>query len=273
MSSTILATLAVNAVDMNGYFSRTLLGELFFGVKEDIQVCPENMALVTQALVPFCIDMYEASASDTCVYTDPKDEDETLLNLLDTDCIAESRGNAIPWRYVSHEQAQNACSASGKRLPTASEWYKAALGTPDAELGWNEESCNVANNRADGVSNTGSGMRCVSDAGAYDMVGNVWEWVAETIEKGDWNGRVLPGTGFVSGVDVDGIAYTTESAKNEVFNNDRFWIDQNIHAGILRGGYFSSQSQSGVYATYVASPPTFTGTAVGFRCVATANQN
>jgi formylglycine-generating enzyme required for sulfatase activity len=273
VSSTILTTLAVNAVDMNGYFSHTMLGGLFFGVEEKIErVCPNNMTLVTQALVPFCIDVYEASPSETCPYHDPKNEGETMLNFTNTECVAVSKPNSMPWRNITLDQAQQACSRSGKRLPTTGEWYKASLGTPDSNDGWNEEHCNVANNRSDGVSVTGSGMRCISDAGVYDMIGNVWEWVHATVTNGNFGERALPTTGFVTGVDVDGLAYETNSAKESMFNNDRFWIDSTIVAGIMRGGYYNSQSQAGIYSAYIASPPTFSGEAVGFRCVVSIMQ-
>jgi formylglycine-generating enzyme required for sulfatase activity len=271
-SSTILATLAVNAVDMSGYFSHTMLGALLFSVEEEKkEPCPENMVLVTQALTPFCIDAYEVSAGKKCTYTNPTGENETVLNLANRECAPVSEPNSMPWRFVTMTQAEQACSRAQKRLPTANEWYKASLGTPDQNSGWTEESCNVAHNRADGVSKTASGMRCISDAGAYDMVGNVWEWVAETVDKGVWDGRVLPMTGFVQGVDVHGIAYTTESAQVENFGNDRFWLDSGIYAGVMRGGYYNSQGQAGLFSTYAASPPTFSGDAVGFRCVVTPN--
>lgn len=272
VSSTILTTLAVNAFDMSGYFSQALLGRLFFASEEKTTMCPENMTLVSQALTPFCIDMYEASADNRCFFKDPKGESETTLNLSNTECKAVSKTNVFPWRNISLDQAQQACSRAGKRLPTAGEWYKAALGTPDTNSGWTEENCNVANNRADGISVTGGGMRCISDAGAYDMVGNVWEWVEETVSNGTFGDRTLPQTGFVSGVDVDGIAFETNTGKESMFNNDRFWLDSTIHAGIMRGGYYNSQSQAGVYATYIGSPPTFSGEAVGFRCVVSVSQ-
>jgi len=270
VSSTILATLAVNAVDMRGHFADTLLGNLFKVIsQEEIGPCPENMTLVTQALVPFCVDMYEASVGDSCTYTEPTSVEQTELNLVDNDCVPVSEPNMLPWRFVTQQQAQRACSRADKRLLTAGEWYKAALGTPDPKGGWLEDHCNVARNRADGADGTGAGIRCVSDAGVYDMVGNVWEWVEETVHEGNWDGRLLPQGGFVSGADIDGIAYETSSAQQELFNQDRFWSDSTIHAGVMRGGYFASNGGAGVFATYAASPPTFSGDAVGFRCATT----
>jgi len=271
VSSTILATLSVNAVDMSGYFSRTMLGALLFSSAKSTapQLCPHNMVLVQQALTLFCVDMYEASPSEACVYANPQNENESALNLTNQNCTPVSEPSSMPWRFMSYAQAEQACERVGKRLPTAGEWYKAALGTPDQEGGWNEESCNVVHNRADGVSKTGSGMRCVSDVGAYDMIGNVWEWAAETVERGSWEGRELPQTGFVEEVDFYGIANTTGTQPAEGLHDDRFWLDASISAGMMRGGYYNSQSHAGLHAVYAASPKTFTGNAVGFRCVST----
>jgi formylglycine-generating enzyme required for sulfatase activity len=272
VGSTVLATLAVNAVDMKGYFSSTMLGAVFQGIEENTSECPQHMVLVTQALTPFCIDAYEASAGESCMYSNPQREDETVLNLADSDCDAVSLPYQTPWRHISLDQAQQACARSGKRLPTANEWYKAALGTPDSTKGFTDEHCNVANNRADGVSETGSGIRCVSDAGAYDMIGNVWEWVHELVHYGNWNNQMLPETGFVSGVDLAGIAYETNTGAQERFMHDRFWSDVQIVAGMMRGGYYNNGGQAGIFATYTASPPTFAGEAVGFRCVSTKQE-
>lgn len=274
VSSTILATASLHAVDVGSYLSEHMLSSVFFSkdIYKEEKSCPEHMVLVTQALNPFCIDAYEASTGVGCTYKNPQNEDETMLNLTDTSCIPESKPHAMPWTHISVTQAQQACSRAGKRLPHAGEWYKAALGTSDIHTGWTEEHCNVANNRASGVDITGSGIRCISDVGAYDMVGNVWEWVNETIQKGNWNGRVLPETGFVSGADIFGVAFETKSSKQERYASDRFWSDKKITAGMMRGGFYNSTGQAGVFATYTASPPTFTGNAVGFRCVTSSNQ-
>jgi formylglycine-generating enzyme required for sulfatase activity len=112
-------------------------------------------------------------------------------------------------------------------------------------------------------------MRCVSDVGTYDMVGNVWEWVEGIAEKGVWDGRPLPATGYVNGVDVYGMPLTTGSAVDERFNSDRFWSDVAHDTALMRGGYYQSGSNAGIYTVYAASPATFYGDAVGFRCATT----
>jgi len=71
-------------------------------------------------------------------------------------------------------QAAAAARNSLKRLPTNQEWQVAALGTPDGA------PCNVGPNGI--VANTGTEPGCVSDVGAFDMVGNVWERAAEWVQ-------------------------------------------------------------------------------------------
>jgi formylglycine-generating enzyme required for sulfatase activity len=87
---------------------------------------------------------------------------------------------------VSYGIAAAACRNSGKRLPSNAEWRAAALGTPDP---WPQDDpahqCNVSGPSA---LPTGSRIKCVSDVGAFDMVGNVTEFVA------DWGALATTGT-------------------------------------------------------------------------------
>lgn len=268
VGSTILATLAVYAVDLRDqYYHTTALSGLVLYTQNSEGTCPENMVRVSQTLNPFCVDKYEVTAGKACTYKNPKNSDESALNLANPKCAPESTAQKIPWRNVTLAQAKKACEQAGKRLPTPNEWFVSAFGTPDKNSGWQEDDCNVANNRVSGVSKTGSGMRCVSNVGAYDMIGNAWEWVDGVVTQGMYHDAVLPESGYVTGVSIGGLANTTGTMKEENYFNDRFWIDRTIDTGIMRGGYYNSQDSGGVYATFTASPVTFIGDALGFRCV------
>lgn len=272
VSATILSTLAVNAVDMRGYVASTMLGSLLFGVPAETKQCPEHMTLVESSLTPFCVDRYEASPGRSCVFANPESAEETSLNLADPACMPVSEASQEPWTFVSRHDAAALCEKAGKRLPSAQEWYLAAVGTNDRAEAFTIEGCNLARNRGDGVARTGEGFRCVSDVGAFDMVGNVWEWVADDVVDGVWQERELPNDGLVDGVDGAGMPYATNVEPDSLFKGDRFWLDRRGTMGLLRGGYYDSKHNGGVYSVYAASGPNFKGEAVGFRCVREANE-
>lgn len=262
----VLTTVGINAADNLDVPGRSLLGAAVASFAPP--PCPDDMALVLLAGGDFCVDRYEAAAASDCPVRDPENKRDTDDNLSVQSCEPVSEKGRVPWRNISRQQAELACARAGKRLPTNNEWYRAALGTPDKNSGWGPEDCNVENPRADAPDKTGSRPECVSAAGAFDMIGNTWEWLEETVEDGVYVSTDLPFEGFITDIDSRGIPHSTDlDTPDDAFFRDYFWLTDSDVRGMLRGGYWLSRSDAGQYALNVTVPPSFIGTAVGFRCV------
>jgi hypothetical protein len=261
--SIVLATLGLSATDNIGNFSHSLLGSVFVGDKRN---CPADMVFVSSEDGGFCIDRYEASPSLDCPSQDPKNQMESQFNLDQPECKPMVKKDNMPWKNISQNQAQLACAKTGKRLPTNKEWYRAALGTPDTRISGHEWSCNLGNMQASSPDLTGSKEQCISSSGAFDMIGNVWEWVDGTIYNGMHGNIHLVDSGHIAGVDSSGIPTVTSHDPQPYYHNDYFWINTERIVGMLRGGYYGNDERAGVYTLNATMPHSFVGIGVGFRC-------
>lgn len=230
--------------------------------------CPDGMISISSEGGNFCIDRYEASTDSACPASNPVSQSDTRNNLEFSNCKAVSEPGKTPWRYISQNQAAVACAKAGKRLPTNKEWLAASLGTPDKASGWQSSDCQVANNWDSQPGESGSGAECRSAAGAFDMIGNVWEWVDGTIYEGSYHDKVLPQQGYVNAVDDEALPSATNSEiADENYNNDYLWIKRSGTRAFARGGYWDNQAEAGQYSLYLVFEPSFAGPGIGFRCV------
>ncbi len=111
----------------------------------------------------------------------------------------------MPTVNVSWFDARRHCDQQGKRLCALQEWRAACGSTYPYGSTFDPERCNTAD--ADGfdrsLAATGSFSGCRSPSGAYDMSGNVHEWVEE---------QRVAGGGYDSGADVASCSYSSAMA-------------------------------------------------------------
>ncbi len=168
--------------------------------------CPTQMVLVSEA---FCFDVYEAALEElqhgSWVATSP------YLTVEGRQVRAVPAAAAVPQGYISGDEAEAACQAAGKRLCSSGEWLAACQGPQgwtwpygdahvegacnDAYGGghpvtdyfgtsdgvWDSEHMNHAgiNQQPGTVAAGGAHPDCVSAWGAYDLHGNLHEWVSD----------------------------------------------------------------------------------------------
>ncbi|OIP77061.1 MAG: hypothetical protein AUK16_02620 [Parcubacteria group bacterium CG2_30_44_11] len=253
----VVTTLGISASDLLSGKGGSLLGMLV--ATKEVGVCPVDMVHVPTASSFTCIDRYEASPSDSCPLLTLTSSIDTQRNLNEQSCRSTAVKAVLPWTYVTREQAATLCARAGKRLPTANEWYMASIGTPD-----DAEKCNTSTN---GIWASGSNPACLSATGIYDAVGNVWEWVQDDVRDNKYGETPLPPEGYVAQVDMAGIPSLTETKPNELFYDDYFWSREIGVFGMLRGGFYASDSDGGLYAVHAKTAPTSATVAIGFRCV------
>ena len=106
-----------------------------------------------------------------------------LPNFDGSEYYGVSEFDNYPVIYVNWIQARTYCVWEGRRLPTEAEWEKVARGEDKRTYPWGEGiDCSKANYTKSCVgitSSVGSYISGQSPYGAYDMAGNVWEWVAD----------------------------------------------------------------------------------------------
>ena len=251
-------------------------GQFFMG--SDLKDAPDNEKPshnVTVASV--CMDLYEVSAKKYKACSDqgkcrraPTEVDwpkitaseRTTYSPLCTASDPEKQDHPIT--CVTWEMADNYCKANDKRLPTEAEWEFATRGPDGRIYPWGDDAPSADHLNAcdaqclswgkahkvelkalekgdDGFATTapvGKFPAGRSRFGPYDVVGNVWEWVA------DWYG-----------------SYQPDAAKNPL----------GPAAGerkVIRGGAWNAGFETWLHPSFrYAQVPNAQSYGIGFRCV------
>jgi formylglycine-generating enzyme required for sulfatase activity len=201
-----------------------------------------------------------------------------------TKLYACSIAGVTPSRWLSWFQAEAACQLSGKHLCTNGEWQGAAEGTPDPGAWPDDEAggctggqssdvcpscrkCNTCSSgpRPTGTTNAWSGdfaTSCMSQWGAFDMVGNLWEWADLWGQAGPdkETGQGAPATPWPTGYGGDG----TWNINGEAFDGGGW--KTGIPAAAFRGGAWAHGPEAGVFALDLSHGPSLWYNAHGARC-------
>jgi sulfatase modifying factor 1 len=197
-------------------------------------LCPPDMASVDDL---YCVDRYEASILE--VLPNGEERPWTAFEGVEGHVArAVSEPQVFPQGYISANQAQEACSRSGKRLCKPAEWRKACMGPGKSTYGYGAENqprrCNDSgkspmvavwgssvdlndpmawswdrmndpslNQLKGGLAKTGAFESCENGYGIHDMVGNLHEWVDDPA------GTFLGGYYLDTHLNGDGCQYRT----------------------------------------------------------------
>jgi formylglycine-generating enzyme len=234
--------------------------------------CPADMALVGK----LCVDRFEAFLrvqGDDGTLTDHPYFERPVKGVR---YVAANAKGAFPQGYVSRVESQAACEAAGKRLCTRKEWIRGCRGKgfslyPYGHKGVREK-CSTGKlhlppqlfkelktgrgikydehfnspelNKTPGyLSPSGDHEGCVNEAGVYDMVGNLHEWVSGTVDQ----------------------ALMDALDEEDVERRKQPWAEGN---GIFMGGFYSTTSEHGPGCSFitVAHEPAYHDYSTGFRC-------
>ncbi len=235
--------------------------------------CPEGPDDEMVQVGIWCVDKFEAVICDAgrsgntgCVSDDNgnNSDDRSLDPLIDRfgamtnrNVRAFSRRGVFATRFVNQYQALTACAASGKVLIPDSVWLAAALGTTDPGVndGRTNARCHTGGppealrRTGQGTGAPGASNACVSQWGAEDMIGNLWERTDMTASV-----KADPGT-------------TPELSDDVVLNlADPGGDGVNTPAVGFRGGAQSSGTGAGVFALSLRSGGFHSAEFSGFRC-------
>jgi formylglycine-generating enzyme required for sulfatase activity len=128
---------------------------------------------------PFFIDKYEVTNETYAAFVKETERKPPLT--WKNGAYPDGAGRR-PVTGVTWNDADAYARWAGKRLPTEEEWEFAARGADGRRYPWGNEDWrpSLANVESDRMVDVGSYQEGQSPFGAFDMVGNAWEWTSSS---------------------------------------------------------------------------------------------
>jgi len=225
----------------------------------------------------FCVDLYEAhlvtrrATGELERHAHDRRPDPTVRY------EARSASGVFPQAYVSRPEAAAACANAGKRLCTLAEWERACRGDRRATYPygdrWKKGVCNThkphlitllfgadarrwryeqfndpaLDDEPGFLGRAGDQVECVSEDGVRDLVGNLHEWVSDTVDSA-----------LIARLATEGVR--------------RAWQPVSRGNGVFVGGFFSTAEEHGPGCRFLtaAHEPAYHDYSTGFRCCSDA---
>ncbi|MCA9464796.1 MAG: SUMF1/EgtB/PvdO family nonheme iron enzyme, partial [Nitrospira sp.] len=230
-------------------------GEFFIGAHPDDKAAQEDEKPAHSVFLDsFYIDRYEVTTKEYAKFVQDTNRNPPQFW---SEEVPRKHGNK-PVVGVNWYDANAYCGWVEKRLPTESEWEKAARGDDKRIYPWGMEKPNktIANfNRGtdfkgyEMVTDVGSLDKGKSPYGIYDLAGNVWEWVGDWYEVGAYQNI------------AQGKAQSKGNSRQETRKGK-----------VLRGGGWGSEKPEYLRVTNRTwSAPTNRSGSFGFRCARDEN--
>ena len=221
----------------------------------------------------FCIDRYEGYL--VTVTPDGKTVDHPYSERPEPGVAYRARNarGHMPQAFINRYEARRACENAGKRLCRLREWYAACQGPRHTVFPYGNRyekgRCNQAKphllSKLYGreprrwtyrafndpklattpgfLAPSGQYGRCTNDYGVFDMVGNLHEWVSDSVDASLVN-------------------------KIPLRDDIRDKIEKDTGHGIFMGGFFSTTSEHGKGCRFLTPGhgPKYHDYSTGFRC-------
>ncbi|NJN80734.1 MAG: formylglycine-generating enzyme family protein [Anaerolineales bacterium] len=190
----------------------------------------------------FWIDQTEVTNAmyARCVDANQCDTPASASSYTRSNYFRNSEFRNYPVIYVSWDNALAYCLWAGRKLPTEAEWEKAARGTASHNYPWGDAFPKVTLlNYDQGVGDTTEVSKYPNGKsiyGAFDMAGNVWEWVSSLHQP---------------------YPYIPEDGREDLHSSE---------SRVMRGGSWLVGSNEVRVTNRGKGSPTFTNFSVGFRC-------